>query len=221
MNKLACGALAATMTMGAAPALAQDVDWTGFYLGINAGYANGDMNIVTANPGGAFDGLLIKLDSNGAVAGVTAGANMQMDHIVFGIEGDFDWSAMTGDAPPINFGGQDSIVTGSIDRLGTIRARVGFAADRLLVFATAGLAGGAVKGVVTHFPTDPFTSTTGGTQYGYVVGGGVEAALTDNLSVKAEYLYVDLGSAPYDLPPIVANTAATASIVRVGLNYGF
>lgn len=220
MNKTIGGVLAA-LTLGVAPACAQDFDWTGFYLGINGGYSGGHMDILVDSAVPSYDGLQIKLDPSGAVIGVTGGVNVQMQNIVFGIEGDLDWAGITGDADPLNFGGQDAILTGSIDRLGTIRGRVGVATGNLLLFATAGLAGGHVSGAVTNFPTDGNTSTTDGMQYGYVVGAGAEAALTENLSVKAEYLYVDLGSAPYPLPGITANTNPTASIVRVGLNYGF
>lgn len=220
MKNIAGGVLA-VLTLSVAPAGAQDVDWTGFYLGINGGQSSGHIDILTESAVGYLDGLQIKLDPSGAVIGVTVGANAQMQNIVFGVEGDLDWAGMTGNADPINFGGKDAILTGSIDRLGTIRGRVGVATGSLLLYATAGLAGGHVSGAVTNFPKDNTNSRTDGVQYGYVVGGGVEAALTDNLSVKAEYLYIDLGRAPYALPPLTANTNPTTSIARIGLNYGF
>lgn len=220
MKKTIGGVLAALM-LCVAPASAQDFDWTGFYLGVNGGYGSGHMDIVTSSSVGYLDGLNIKLDPTGAVMGVTAGVNVQMQNVVVGVEGDLDWAGLTGNAAPLNFGGRDAILTGSIDQLATVRGRLGWATGNFLLFATAGVAAGHVNGVVTNFPTDGRTSSANGMQYGYVVGAGVEAAITDNLSVKAEYLYVDLGRAPYSLPPLTANANPTASIARVGLNYGF
>ena len=221
MNRIVAGVICVGLFAPGAALAEGPVDWTGFYLGVSGGYGTGHMGIVTDSTVGPFDGLAIDFDTAGGLLGATAGANFQTGNLVFGVEGDLSQSSITGEADPINLGGADAILTANIDWLGTLRGRVGYAADNLLFFVTGGLAAGGIRGVVTNFPTDGNTSNTDGTQYGYVIGAGIEAAVTDAISVKAEYLYVDLGVAPYDLPPLTANTHPTASIVRVGLNYGF
>jgi outer membrane immunogenic protein len=196
-------------------------DWSGFYLGVSGGYAGSHMGIVTESAVPPLDGLTMDFDMAGGLLGATAGVNLQSGNLVFGIEGDLSRSNVSGDADPINLGGDDAILTTHLDWLGTLRGRVGFASDSLLLFVTGGLAAGGISGVVTNFPVDGTTSKADGTQYGYVIGAGLEAALTEAISVKAEVLHVDLGTAPYDLPPLTANAHPTANIVRVGLNYRF
>lgn len=226
MNRQILGALCAAslIVAGTTFAAAQDggsVDWSGFYLGIAGGYAPGHIGIVTDSAVTPFDGMVIDFNTTGGLLGATAGASMQTGNLVFGIEGDLSRAGIVGEADPINLGGDDAILTATIDWLGTLRGRIGVSAGNALFFATGGLAAGGVRGVVTNFPTDGNTSSAAGTQYGYVVGAGVEVAVTDALSIKGEYLYVDLGTAAYELPPLTANTHPTASVVRVGFNYGF
>ncbi|MGB6446490.1 MAG: outer membrane beta-barrel protein [Xanthobacteraceae bacterium] len=72
--------------------------------------------------------------------------------------------------------------------LGTIRGRAGFAADRILFYGTAGGAFGSIQGGGAAF-TD-----TGSTQFGWTAGAGLEGVLTDNLTARIQYLYVDLGN---------------------------
>jgi outer membrane immunogenic protein len=128
-----------------------------------------------------------------------------------------------------------------ISWFGTMRGRVGYAWDRVMLYATGGLAYGEVQmggtrtvaGTVTSLPVSATTSL-GHSQVnaGWTVGAGVEAALVGNWTWKAEYLYVNLGS--LDDPDVPApritsvtggqtltRTNYTDNIVRVGLNYKF
>jgi outer membrane immunogenic protein len=112
---------------------------------------------------------------------------------------------------------------------GTVRARLGVTPDpRWLVYATGGLAYGEVQssGSVTVAGTT-VTGSSNTTRAGWTVGGGVEAALWDNWSVKLEYLYIDLGNASNTytgiapFTPVVTSSHVTDNILRIGFNYRF
>src|SRR5262249_50886464 len=123
--------------------------------------------------------------------------------------------------------------------LATVRGRLGLAWDRLLVYGTGGVAFTDLRYTQTLSVTG-FVTVVGGpsavaentqTQTGGTVGGGAEYALWNNLSVRAEYLYVQFngvsvaGSLRSVLPPTTTFTGSTGNlhdhIVRVGLNYKF
>jgi outer membrane immunogenic protein len=206
--------IALALAASAAPALAADLPrrgapqqsfaappmftWTGFYLGLNAG---GGWGKFTRDARG--------LDADtGFVGGVTAGYNAQFGNLVAGIEGDYNYSGIEG---------KDSGVKGSLSSFGTIRGRLGVAFDRALIYGTGGYAFGfgelnafgALKDDKTH--------------QGYVVGAGIEYAVTQNVSIKGEYLYMPLGKQSYlkDVVPGGVSAGLNTSIVRAGLNYRF
>ena len=129
-----------------------------------------------------------------------------------------------------------------LDWFGTARGRVGFLpAERILLYATGGLAYGGFSGSSSTLPMN--IGTWSETNVGWTVGAGAEAALGSNWSVKFEYLYMDLGNvggssanttaattwrypgmAHYNNDYNLAyqfNTKFTDNIVRVGLNYKF
>jgi outer membrane immunogenic protein len=58
---------------------------------------------------------------------------------------------------------------------------------------------------------------------GWTIGGGVEFAATDNITLKAEYLYADFGKASFAGPAglAAADVTTKASIVRTGVNFKF
>ena len=112
----------------------------------------------------------------------------------------------------------------SLTAIGTLRARLGFAIDRTLIYATGGLAYGRVE--------NTFADTTGVGDYasnsswktGWTLGGGVEYAFTNNWTAKVEALYFDLGSQTVtsaDFDPYVKKFDNTGWTVRAGINYKF
>jgi outer membrane immunogenic protein len=177
-------------------------DWTGFYAGINAGYGWGSSHYDFGAAG------IDRFNTNGGLAGGTVGYNYQFGQTVLGIEGDFDWA---------NLNGNGACVAGScqtkIDWLSTVRGRLGYAFDRFMPFVTAGAAFGDVK---TGIPGVGFQSDT---RAGWTVGGGAEYAVAPNWTIKAEYLYVDLGKSSCNV--CGANVKVDENIVRAGLNYKF
>jgi len=203
-------------TYAKAPAMAA-YNWTGFYLGLNAGGAWTDSNVTT---GTIFSPLGDFADTSpGAIAavgnqninrasftgGLTAGYNWQVDRAVLGIETDFNYFGVKGSrtgtgiypcCAPTSFTVNTSE---SADWLWTLRGRVGIlATPALLLYATGGLAVADVK--ASYLFTDTFatareSASISSTRYGWTAGIGGEYALMNGWSIKAEYLHVDLGRA--------------------------
>jgi len=228
MKKLVLSAcIAAMATSGAAaadlyiptiegPPVAMDYghDWSGVYAGVVGGYGWGQ---VVATSGGTTD----TITANGGLLGVTLGANTQFDSFVIGVEGDLAWSSIAGSqacaaAPALACGA-------SVDWMGTVRGRAGVAFDQVLLYGTAGVAFARTTGTVT--PAAPGTTGTFSDNFvGWTVGAGLEVAVTDNISLKGEYLYADLGTktAPAGTLGAAATTVSpTVSTVRFGVNVGF
>jgi outer membrane immunogenic protein len=177
-------------------------NWTGFYLGLNAGYGFGKSD---------WDVTGVSTDPKGFVGGVTIGYNFQTGLWLWGIEGDFDYSGMKGSQDC--FGGSCETKN---SWLGTARGRFGYAGwNNWLPYLTGGAAFGDVKA------TSPFGDASK-TKVGWTAGAGVEYAMWSNWSVKAEYLYVDLGS--LDCPsctPVGETVNFKSNVVRAGVNYRF
>jgi outer membrane immunogenic protein len=206
----------------AAPLLAPTpvYNWTGIYVGLNGGYGWGHqdpLNLITNR----FDDASINF--NGGVFGGTAGAQIQSGHVVIGFEADLDWAGMKGSGTFIPTVGGVPIIpaainaTTKIDWEATTRARIGYAEQNWLFYATGGL---AILGAKTNF-TPPAGFTCSGTfqincsgtnkQIGAGLGAGVEYGITQNVSAKLEYLY--LTAASLDI--------SHHSEIRAGLNYRF
>jgi outer membrane immunogenic protein len=182
--------------------------WTGFYVGVNAGGANHQATTQDLN-GWAANGLnnppyvtpWFKSSKTGGTFGAQAGYNWQMNSFVFGFEADASHVGISQSIVPANTlaaacGNCGVLATNEITWLTTMRGRLGFAFDRVLFYGTAGAAAGYVN---NHwgFGFIPFSDrqfNVSGAQVGYVVGGGIEAMITTNVLLRAEYLHVDLGT---------------------------
>lgn len=194
----------------------------------------------------------------GIIGGGQIGYNWQFaSHWIAGVEADIQASGQKAGndfSNPFSFnvrgGAGSSLVAGTavtdyeakISWFGTMRGRIGYAWDRVMLYATGGLAYGEVQlggtrtvtGTVLGLPPLSTTTALGHSQVnaGWTVGAGVEAALVGNWTWKAEYLYVNLGS--LDDPDVpgpritsvtggqtLTHTNYTDNILRVGLNYRF
>jgi len=197
---LATGALAADLPSRRAPApviaAVPVFTWTGFYVGVNAGYG------WNANDSITVGGVRFDLDDEGGfVGGAQAGYNYQIGSFVVGLEGDIQYADFGGD-DRFDFDG-DGILDDDFNRsdwFGTVRARAGVAFDRALIYATGGFA----------FADDAT---------GWTVGGGLEYAFTNNLSAKIEGLYVNLDQD--DNGFFAIDNDAEFGVVRAGLNFRF
>jgi outer membrane immunogenic protein len=195
-------------------------NWTGFYLGVEGGGGWADTQHTNANNG--INSSTRSID--GGLVGGTYGYNLQINSWVVGIEGDFSWSGLKSTFTDAGNGfcpvGQECVT--ELKWLGTDRARIGYAWDKLLVYGTVGIAYGEVRGTLLNAG---FTSGSN-TRTGLTYGGGVELGLTPNWSVKAEYLHVDKLGDPVTYNSIVGGSPERVSlkgldIVRAGLNYRF
>ncbi len=238
--------------------------WTGCYVGVNAGWGHVKHDLSTFAPPFPPNDIndtartainnagAATLDKDGFTGGGQVGCNWQPGwaSLVLGIEGDFN--GIDGDTSR-NTGNYVEPVSGrtvrSIDDIGmnwfaTIRGRLGWAFDRVLVYGTGGVAFANVD-ISKRFAWDfadgcPVVSGlnechVGGdnsTRTGWTAGGGVEWAFYDHWSAKAEYLYADLGDVTYTTTNIgafftpgeqIANHTVSTKlqVFRVGVNYQF
>ncbi|WP_210485092.1 outer membrane protein [Microvirga antarctica] len=198
--------------------------WTGFYVGVNAGYGWN-----TSNNNNAFYNGVGYYGSNsndgGFVGGGQVGYNYQMGQFVLGLETDIQYADIGGGNNNYAFNGIYGGNGGSDGYFGTVRARAGFAIDRALIYVTGGFAYGDVGTTASNFGY----SSNSSTNTGWVLGGGVEYAFTNNLTAKIEGLYVNLGSKNdygyAGVAPIAVYDYSKKDnefgVIRAGLNYKF
>lgn len=211
------------------PVVDQTYDWTGFYLGVHGGYGEADVNGAYSGTGDFMidNGGSFNLDLNGFVGGAQAGVNWQTGNFVFGLEGDItfvDWS------DSLTNSGDEERVSAETDFIGTLRARAGYAMDNLLVFATAGAALSDTEYAARDHIGDTDPDENGSLDFndiGLVVGGGVEYALNQSWSIKAEGLYFIFNDSK-DGSTVTHDSASTddvelddAWMVRAGVNFHF
>lgn len=177
--------------------------WTGLYVGGQIGYAWGNENTsLVDNFGDYFN---FGYNTSGVIGGAHVGYNLQLQQWVLGVEGDVDGTSVNKSlSTPIalNAGTDPGFVNFSASQnvQGSIRGRIGYAWDRIMLYATGGVAlTGLNGGVCGNFIAIDGVTPYGGcasastTRVGYTVGGGLEYAVTDNWSIRAEYRYSDFG----------------------------
>ena len=189
-------------------------DWSGAYIGGHVGHgwggaSNDFLHVVT-----------LTWDRDGDIAyqsvtgGLQAGYQQQHGNMVFGVEADLGLARFLGD---------DSKAAGrvneiEIDALGTLRGRLGWAEDDLLLYGTAGL---AAASFAKREPNDPPLAAQLAT--GWTAGGGVELALDDHWRLRAEYLHVQFGDVVTSIPIgyLHRANAPAVNLLRAGVSYSF
>jgi outer membrane immunogenic protein len=191
--------------------------WTGVYIGGQVGYDFGrDSARINSFGGTAGYGV----SQNGVIGGAHVGYNQQYNQFVFGLEGDVDATSANKTFVP----GAGVAFTERNQVEGSIRGRVGVAFDRVLVYGTGGAAFGGIK----HTYATPFGfDSISNTRVGWTVGGGLEYAITNNWSVRAEYRYTDFGRAndnpinSFGVPGLFVRHHVTENRVQAGFSYKF
>jgi outer membrane immunogenic protein len=211
--------------------------WTGVYVGANLGYSAGrvSFDILDLYAAGPGNEPRLSQSMNGVIGGLQIGGNWQTGNAVFGLEADIQGTGQStsGSAPGLitivnpNVSAIPLAVTAAynnkLSSFGTVRGRVGIAATRVLIYLTGGMVYGSWRSdlALTGLGAMSFpTSWNGG-----VLGGGVEAAVLDNITLKAEYLYFESRSSvnPFNPPgaALNVNRRLQDNIFRVGVNYLF
>jgi outer membrane immunogenic protein len=224
-----------------------EAPFAGAYFGAALGYGQQRTEITNETVGAFSEGVKFKDTDGGFAIGGYAGYNWQhcCHPFVFGVETDFNWlntkpTAFDIEAGP---GGTETVsLQGRMDWFGTLRVRAGYVVhDNWLLYATGGLAYAQVdhkfnddnvnaSSVAPGF--GPFSQSNKDTKAGWTVGGGAEFLHDTHWLLRAEALFVDLGSETHSYsPPALcaaqAECTATAKwddqfwVARLGLAYKF
>jgi outer membrane immunogenic protein len=239
MKKLLFGTAALAAIVVAGPTNAADIpapvykappviapvafSWAGCYIGAQVGYAWGrDRDNET------FDGVdtlvspATAANVNGFKAGGNVGCNYQTGAVVFGVEGDAEWAHLTGSTTFSNEEFPPDFYQTNVDFQGSVRGRIGYAFDRVLLYVTGGVAFAHINEHDVSGLTGAFTDTAT-TRTGWTVGGGLDYAFTNNWIGRVEYRYADFGTFSYtsSLFGATENHKFTENAVRVGVAYKF
>jgi outer membrane immunogenic protein len=211
--------------------------WTGIYIGGQIGYAWGNQNTNFGDNFGDF--AQFNSSAQGVIGGAHVGYNLQLSQFVIGLEGSVDGTSLSKSFNSSNtfFGGA---LPGNVNInvnsgvQGSIRGRVGYAWDRVLLYATGGVAFAGVDGNIQSNFADGFGGfdSASSTRVGWTVGGGLEYAVTNNWSIRAEYRYSDFGHSTIFASnsfndPILGSAGAffnrhvVENQVQVGFSYKF
>jgi high affinity Mn2+ porin len=199
-----------------APVRSAIYDWTGFYLGGHVGYGSGSFGPGT-NPL-PEQGVFFPHSVTGLIGGYQAGYNRQLSNrVVLGIEADASFPSPV-DVPALT----PAPFNTTLDYVGTVRGRIGYAFGTLLPYVTGGAAWG--HGHVN------FNDGAGNSillraqnQLGWTAGAGVEFAVSGNWTAKLEYNYIDFARRTYDLSDAdlpVVNVDPNIHLVRLNYRFG-
>lgn len=189
----------------AAPIISAPINtWEGGYAGISLGYGfSGESDVPLV------DGTINSVETDGFVGNVFGGWNWQSGSFVYGIEGDVGYNGMEGDNAGVN-------VEHGIE--GSLRARLGVAAtENVLVYATAGGAGGRVEVDAGALGAGSDTQTL----WGWTAGVGTDVKFTEQAFGRLEYRYTDLGDETFDVGAGPFETGSTSHKVLVGVGMKF
>jgi opacity protein-like surface antigen len=197
-----------------APIAAPIYNWTGLYVGGNIGGAWSDITLTdnaigaSWNPGGT-----------GFIGGLQTGYNLQAGNLLYGIEGDFDWTTFKGATGPTSTSIGVLQASTSKDWISTLAARAGITSDRWLVYGKFGggwARGSAALSVVKGSPIWGGSQTNGG----WLLGAGMEYAFASNWTGKLEYDYLGLSNSTTSTP-FVVSVSHNIQMLKVGANYQF
>ncbi len=179
--------------------------WTGPYVGVSAGGTAG-------NTPWTHGDVSVDPDYGGYLAGAQAGYNYQAGRFVLGAEGSYGLSNARGAShvpydvmtPSPAWTNANDTFEVDLKSLGTVTGRLGYTFGPALFYAKGGWAFGQLKEGKRQIPVPGFT--TGASDYepstiwanGWTAGGGMEFALSERWSAKAEYMHYELGKRSFD-----------------------
>ena len=210
------------MPVKAAPVVAP-YNWTGLYVGLQGGYAWGSsVQFFTAGAGGSTD----RFNINGWQGGGTLGYNWQIQQWVVGLETDFSGSHISGSTNSTASYGCGTACTTNVTSFGTLRGRLGYTWNNVLLYGTGGLAYANINSALTS-PTGTGNATNW--RAGWAAGAGMEYGFAPHWSAKIEWVYVAFNSfqwintanGSFNCVGLNCSTDAKFNVVRAGVNYHF
>jgi outer membrane immunogenic protein len=221
IKKIGSFALAGLAFAVSAPSFAaQGYNWTGLYIGAQAGYGWAEDEIqdeLISSPG--VSDWSNKFDIDGATGGIFGGYNYQNGQWVFGFELDAELSNVEGDDPSWPWG---DVITAEITSQGSARGRVGYVYDRALLYVTGGL---AFANIETKYTTGAAQDSYDQTRSGWTLGAGVDYAFAPNWIGRFDYRYTDFrevtNHAATTDPGWNYHNDITEQAVRLGVAYKF
>lgn len=175
--------------------------FSGFYLGVNLGLADADMDVNATSTDLLPQGFVVPLDDTGATGGAQIGYMFQSGNLVFGIEGainilDIEDENIAPNGGPLPPADNAQIFETRISSIATITGRVGYAMGNWMPYVKAGFAIADVSLYAFEFPFGVASPKGLGRKSehldGYVLGGGIDYALPNNLSFGIAYEYIDI-----------------------------
>jgi high affinity Mn2+ porin len=198
-----------------APVRAAIYDWTGFYIGGQVGYGQGDLGLGT-NPI-PEQAVFLPHSLTGLIGGFQAGYNLQLpNRVVLGVEADVSFASPI-DRPKLDFAPLNTTLEYAV----TARGRIGYAFGTILPYLTGGLAWGQTR-VNINADDGSLLSSRVLPHVGWTAGIGIEMAVGGNWTTKIEYDYVDLARRTYGLGDAMLpdlNVDPRIQAIKVGLNY--
>lgn len=207
---------------------ASGYNWAGFYIGGHGGYGWARNNTTAVSGAGT---TFVDTSLDGGFGGGQIGYNWVIaPNWLFGIEGDGSIADM-GVTTSNTTGATTSVTNTKVDAFGTVRGRIGYFWNNVLLYGTGGYGWYGVERdrTITASGNPALigqNSATSATASGWVVGGGLEWGFAPNWSAKTEYLYSEFNTAStftYTLPGATVNTDTKSHLhtVKFGINYHF
>jgi outer membrane immunogenic protein len=194
-------------------------DWSGFYLGLNAGWGS-SQKCLNQNTG--LNGTFFASDgcntATGGLAGAQAGYRWQASSWVFGVEGQGDWTNLRGSATSQILGAPFVNQT-RVDAVGLFTGQIGYAINTVLLYVKGGGAVTSDRYYGFNTATATLLDNTSETRWGGAVGAGVEVSFVPDWSAAVEYDHLFMGSHTQDFySTITPGTFTREDVIRQGVD---
>jgi outer membrane immunogenic protein len=183
-------------------------NWSGANIGLHGGYLWGNADPSYYYPTPSFD-------LNSGFLGGQIGFSWQTGAFVFGAEADLSWT----DANGAGYYYTNEGITADLNWFGTVRGKLGYAFDNVLLYGTGGLAFGGIEARNVEYSTTYGSADK--TKLGWTLGAGVDYAFTPNWTLGLEYRHMDFGKVDFTSFAGPASVDVSADTVRLNLNYRF
>lgn len=215
--------------------------WTGFYVGgfVGGAWSNGNASVsdpclvgVACPVVGTFNGVPPTVFTPGSsfLGGGTIGYNWQTGAAVFGLEAEGGYMRLRGSRVQNPLAGADTLASTTLGNgYAVFAGRLGWASDRALFYVKGGGVWTRATNGVVDTTVVTINSTTSHDSWGWAVGAGVEYALSNNWSIKGEYLYLGVDRTFTDQGVVLPGGAIDNVVshdpgihtAKIGVNYRF